>query len=61
MLCIEGTGERDGDAEILGLINARLPAWKRPRDIAFVESLPRTSNGKILRRKLREFLNARAV
>ncbi|MFW0794517.1 AMP-binding protein [Gordonia sp. CPCC 205515] len=32
-----------------------LAAYKRPRDVVFVDALPTTSSGKLLRRKLSEF------
>lgn len=41
----------DGDA-ILAFAAARLAAYKRPRQIIFVNALPRSVNGKVLRRAL---------
>lgn len=41
-------------AAILDFCSGRLAAYKRPRDVVFVESLPTTSSGKLLRRKLRD-------
>lgn len=37
---------------ILDFAHAHLAAYKRPREIIFVDSLPRTPNGKVIRRKL---------
>jgi Acyl-CoA synthetases (AMP-forming)/AMP-acid ligases II len=31
---------------------SRLAAYKRPREVIFLDSLPRTANGKLLRRAL---------
>lgn len=39
-------------ASILAHAEKRLAAYKRPREIVFVESLPRTANGKVVRRAL---------
>jgi long-chain acyl-CoA synthetase len=38
--------------ELLAYASARLAAYKRPRLIRFVDSLPLTSSGKVMRRKL---------
>ena len=40
-------------ADIERFAAARLAAYKRPRAIVFVEALPRTANGKIMRKVLR--------
>lgn len=37
---------------ILEFCTASLAAYKRPRDVVFVEDLPKTSSGKLMRRKL---------
>jgi long-chain acyl-CoA synthetase len=39
--------------EIIQFCRARLAAYKVPRAVAFVEDLPKTSTGKIMRRELR--------
>lgn len=39
-------------ASILGYAAEHLAAYKRPREVVFVDALPRTPNGKILRRDL---------
>ncbi|CAB4850690.1 unannotated protein [freshwater metagenome] len=38
--------------DLLAFAHERLAAYKCPREVAFVESLPRTANGKITRRQL---------
>ncbi|MDF3281144.1 MULTISPECIES: AMP-binding protein [unclassified Gordonia (in: high G+C Gram-positive bacteria)] len=45
--------EPDKDS-ILAFCVDRLAAYKRPRDVVFVDQLPTTSSGKLLRRKLSE-------
>lgn len=39
-------------ASILAWADARLAAYKRPREVVFVSGLPRTANGKVMRRAL---------
>jgi acetyl-CoA synthetase len=40
--------------EIQDFVKTRLAAHEYPRDVVFVDSLPMTTTGKILRRELRE-------
>jgi acyl-coenzyme A synthetase/AMP-(fatty) acid ligase len=40
--------------ELCGFVADRLAHHKQPREIHFVESVPRTPSGKILRRELRK-------
>jgi long-chain acyl-CoA synthetase len=40
--------------DILEYCRSRLAAYKRPRDVVFVNTLPTTSSGKLMRRKLAE-------
>ncbi len=42
------------ETELAGLLRGRLPGYKVPQWIVFVESLPRTATGKIQRFKLRQ-------
>lgn len=44
--------KRKDPASILAYAEPRLAAYKRPREVFFVEALPRTANGKIMRRAL---------
>jgi acyl-CoA synthetase (AMP-forming)/AMP-acid ligase II len=44
--------EEDLDAHCRG--SSELAAFKRPREYRFRDDLPKTSSGKILRRRLRE-------
>ena len=41
-------------AELIDYTRDQLAAYKRPRQVVFVSSLPATSTGKIMRRKLTE-------
>jgi len=40
--------------EIIEYCHSRLAGFKRPRSVSFVDSLPRTPTGKVLKRILRE-------
>jgi long-chain acyl-CoA synthetase len=42
------------EEEIIAYCNNNLTAYKRPRDIVFVDELPKTNIGKVLRRELRD-------
>jgi len=41
-------------ADLQDFVRARLAAYEYPREIAFVDSLPMTTSGKIIRRMLRD-------
>ena len=43
-------------AELCGYVGERLTGYKQPREVRFVQSIPRNPSGKILRRVLREEL-----
>lgn len=47
-------GHEPNPDDILSHCNARLPGFKRPRSVDFVEELPKNPNGKIVRRLVRE-------
>ena len=40
--------------ELCGFVADRLTRYKQPREIHFVDAVPRTASGKILRRELRK-------
>jgi long-chain acyl-CoA synthetase len=46
-------GARADEAEILALCREHLAAYKVPSAVQFVDDLPRTSTGKVMRRMLR--------
>lgn len=46
--------------DVLALFNDRIADYKRPRDVVFVESLPRTALGKVQKQVLRAFIRERA-
>jgi acyl-CoA synthetase (AMP-forming)/AMP-acid ligase II len=44
------------DSSIRAFVAERLTSYKQPREVRFVEAVPRTASGKILRRELRKTL-----
>jgi len=48
------TGARPDAAAVIGFCREHLAAYKVPRAVQFVDDLPKTSSGKIMRRKLRD-------
>jgi long-chain acyl-CoA synthetase len=42
------------EAELIDFSRDQLAAYKRPRRVVFTDTLPATSSGKIMRRKLAE-------
>jgi fatty-acyl-CoA synthase len=46
-------GETATPEDIMEFCRERLSSFKRPRYVAFVDELPRTSTGKVLKRDLR--------
>lgn len=48
------TGRTATDSELINYCRTLLAAYKVPRAVHFVEALPTTSSGKLMRRKLRE-------
>jgi len=49
------TGKKMED-ELCGFVADRLTRYKQPREVHFVEVVPKTASGKILRRELRELI-----
>ena len=45
---------RTGEAELISFCNKHLAAFKCPKKIKIVDQIPKSSSGKLLRRKLRE-------
>jgi len=48
------------EVELAAFLKERLTGYKRPRQIEFIDELPKTNVGKVLRRGLREIEEARA-
>jgi acetyl-CoA synthetase len=41
-------------ADIQGFVRTRLSAHEYPREVAFIDQMPMTTTGKVIRRMLRE-------
>jgi acyl-CoA synthetase (AMP-forming)/AMP-acid ligase II len=47
-------GERLSEADVIGFAREHLAGYKIPRSVSFLDEIPRTGSGKILKRVLRE-------
>ena len=47
-------GDAPGAEELRGYVRSNLARYKVPRDVHFIDELPRNATGKVLKRKLRE-------
>jgi acyl-CoA synthetase (AMP-forming)/AMP-acid ligase II len=52
-LIVRRPGASVGAAELVTFARTRLAGYKLPRSIEFVDDLPRTPTGKVLKRELR--------
>jgi acyl-CoA synthetase (AMP-forming)/AMP-acid ligase II len=50
------TGARASEAEIIQLVKRQLGSGHAPKSVQFVESLPRSPNGKVLKCEIRDEL-----
>lgn len=50
------TASGELQSDLMGWVRERLTAYKQPREVHFVDAVPRTPSGKILRRELRKTL-----
>jgi fatty-acyl-CoA synthase len=53
-VCVVKPGESVDEAAIIAWARERIAAYKAPKSVDFVESIPRNASGKILRRELRK-------
>ena len=51
-------GAAVGEAEIIALCRDNLAGYKKPKQVVFVDELPRNAAGKILKRELRDRLRS---
>jgi acyl-CoA synthetase (AMP-forming)/AMP-acid ligase II len=47
-------GASADEADVVDFCRGKLAGFERPRSVEFVEALPRTASGKVLKRVLRE-------
>lgn len=50
-------GAEATEEELIGFVREQLAGYKTPKRIVFMESIPKTAIGKILRRQVREILS----
>ncbi len=50
---------RLSEADVLGLLEGRLARFKHPRRVVFMDDLPRNAMGKVLRYRLRDWIEVR--
>jgi long-chain acyl-CoA synthetase len=53
-LVIRAPGAAVTAEELIAFVRGRLAGYKLPRSVEFVDELPRTPSGKVLKRELRE-------
>jgi fatty-acyl-CoA synthase len=54
MLAVQRLGHHASKDEILTFLSERIAKWWIPDDVIFVDELPHTATGKLLKTKLRE-------
>ena len=60
-LVVLRTGAAASADELTAFARERLAGYKLPRSVEFVDDLPRTPSGKVLKRELRERFRSRAA
>ena len=55
-LCDNYTASQKTKDELCGFVSERLTSYKQPREVYFVDAVPKTASGKLLRRELRQRL-----
>ncbi len=55
------TGQVLRDADVLGALQGRIARYKQPREIVFLDALPKSALGKVRRDELRRLVRERAV
>jgi acetyl-CoA synthetase len=58
---VRAPGSAIDEAAISNFFKTRLAPYKHPREIVFLDALPRTANGKIRRNALAALREARSV
>ncbi|MGH8541966.1 MAG: 3-(methylthio)propionyl-CoA ligase [Stenotrophobium sp.] len=58
LIVVKKSGQEVGKAELLKFYEGKIAKWWTPDDVAFVDQLPHTATGKLLKTKLREDFKA---
>lgn len=61
VFAVRDEGSNVTEAEVIAYAAEHMTGYKKPRYVEFVEELPKTNVGKVLRRELRDDANARAL
>ena len=56
---VRRAGKEVSEDEVLSFCREKLAKYKSPKEVVFVDSLPKSGVGKVLRRELREMAVAR--
>ena len=51
------TGNKQLEQELCSFVADRLTHYKQPREVHFIDAIPKTASGKILRRELRNLIS----
>ncbi|WP_425530403.1 AMP-binding enzyme, partial [Stenotrophomonas maltophilia] len=54
LIVVRKPGHDVTGAAILGFLTGKIPKWWMPDDVVFVDELPHTATGKLLKLKLRQ-------
>lgn len=54
LIAVKAEGQNPSEADILKYFEGRVPKWQIPDAVVFVDALPLTGSGKVLKRKLRD-------
>ncbi len=54
LICVKKAGQEVDRAQMLAFLDGKIAKWWMPDDVVFVEQLPHTATGKLLKTKLRQ-------
>ncbi|MEQ8349476.1 MAG: 3-(methylthio)propionyl-CoA ligase [Sneathiellaceae bacterium] len=54
LICVKKPGQEVDRAQMLAFLDGKIAKWWMPDDVVFVEQLPHTATGKLLKTKLRQ-------
>ncbi len=54
LIIVKKEGRNPSKSDILGFMDGKIAKWWMPDDVVFVDAIPHTATGKILKTELRE-------
>ncbi|MBZ6418448.1 MAG: long-chain fatty acid--CoA ligase, partial [Klebsiella sp.] len=54
LLCVRAEGEEVEESDLLAWFEKRVPKWQIPDRVIFVDALPVSATGKVLKNQLRQ-------